>query len=484
MPMTRLRDLVRREPKHGIQLPAWLERLVSIGIVSRDEQIIRRQRCVNVAAFAMIATASSHLIINSAHDFRGLIIVNADNLFMLAGALLIHRLHRFGEHVGAIALLVLILFGHMFIVWSFGLASELQVYFTLAGAMLFFFGVPNWRLFLAFFAVFVIALVIALKFAPVAGLVMPWDQDFRDLLSTQAMINTIVINAALMFYALTALHRAEIELQDQHERSETLIATVMPPSIAKRLKSGREARIADRIDMLSVMFADLAGFTEAARGLAPEEVVDFLDGLVRSIDELCEQYGVEKIKTIGDSYMAAAGFAGGAAGGALAVGRMALAMMKDIDRQPPLGGRKLKLRIGIHCGPATAGVIGDTRFSYDVWGDAVNTASRMESHGVPGRIHVSEQFRDLAAGAFTFEDRGSTDIKSIGQTRTFFLIGEVRVEREHDGGRLPSPEGGGWPPQAAGWGITANEIARDRVAQAPPSLATLGHPPASGEGSK
>src|SRR5713226_3208986 len=201
MPMTRLRDLVRREPKHGIRLPAWLERLVSIGIATRDEQIIRRQRCVNVAAFAMIATASSHLIINSVHDFRGLLAVNADNLCMLAGALLIPRLHRFGEHIGAIALLVLILFGHMFIVWSFGLASELQVYFTLAGAVLFFFGVPNWRLFLAFFAVFVVALVTALKFAPVAGLVMPWDRDFRDLLSTQAMITTIVINAALLFYA-------------------------------------------------------------------------------------------------------------------------------------------------------------------------------------------------------------------------------------------------------------------------------------------
>jgi adenylate cyclase len=432
-----MRDLVGREPKHGIQLPAWLERMVSIGIVSRDEQIIRHQRCVNVAAFAMIATAGSHFIINSAHDFRGLIVVNADNLFMLAGALLVPRLHRLGEHVGAIALLILILLGHTFIVWSFGLASELQVYFTLAGAILFFFGVQNWRLFLAFFAAFVVALVAALKFAPIAGLVMPWDQDFRDLLSTQAMINTIVINAALLFYALTALHRAEIELQDQHERSEALIATVMPQAIAKRLKSGREERIADRAETLSVMFADLAGFTEAARGLAPEEVVDFLDGLVRSFDTLCEQLGVEKIKTIGDSYMAAGGFDGTAAGGAFAVGRLALAMMNGIDRQPPLGGRKLNLRIGIHCGPATAGVIGDTRFSYDVWGDAVNTASRMESHGVPGRIHVSEQFRDLAAAAFTFEDRGPTDIKSIGATRTFFLVGETQLKHERTSVPIP-----------------------------------------------
>lgn len=423
--MNRLRDLVGRAPKPGIRLPAWLDRLVSIGIVSGDEQVVRRQRCVNVAAFAMLATAGSHLIINSMHDFRGLLSVNADNVLTVAGALLVPRLHRFGEHVGAIALLLMILFGHTFIVWSFGLASELQIYFTLAGAVLFFFGVPNWRLFLVFFLVFLAALVAALNFAPVAGMVIPWDRDFRDLLASQAMINTMVINAALLFYALASLHRAEIELEDQYERSEALIATVMPSSIAKRLKSGGEQRIADRIEMLSVMFADLVGFTTAARGLAPEEVVNYLDNLVRSFDVLCEQHGVEKIKTIGDCYMAAAGFDGDAVTGGVAIAQLGMAMLKDIARQQPLGGKTLNLRIGIHCGPATAGVIGDMRFSYDVWGDAVNTASRMESHGVPGRIHVSDAFRNLTVPALTFEDRGATEIKSIGQARTFFLTAEA-----------------------------------------------------------
>jgi adenylate cyclase len=99
-------------------------------------------------------------------------------------------------------------------------------------------------------------------------------------------------------------------------------------------------------------------------------------------------------------------------------------MMAIIERQPPLGRRKLKFRVGIHCGPATAGVIGDTRFSYDVWGDAVNTASRMESTGEPGRIQVSAAFRELTCAAFAFEERGATEIKGIGATRTFFLLGE------------------------------------------------------------
>jgi adenylate cyclase len=421
--MTRLRDLVRREPNPGIPLPAWLDRLVSIGIVSTDKKVVRRQICVNVASFAVAATALSHLVINAFHDFHGLILVHAGNAFMLAVSLLIPRLHRFGEHAGAITLVVAVLFGQMFFVWSLGLASELHVYYTLGGVMLFFFGVRNWRLFLIFFGSYVIALMFALNFAPIAGLVIPEDQEFRDLLSSQALINTTAIVAAVLFYALWAVEHAETRLDDQYERYVALISTVMPQSIAARLTSGREERIADKIETLSVMFADLAGFTEAAHDLAPEEVVDFLDELVRNLDALCEQYDVDKIKTIGDSYMAAGGFNGRAGAGAIAVGRLALAMMVVIDRQPPLGRRKLKLRAGIHCGPATAGVIGDTRFSYDVWGDAVNTASRMETTGVPGRIQVSEAFRDLTKDAFSFEERGSTEIKGIGETRTFFLLG-------------------------------------------------------------
>jgi adenylate cyclase len=421
--MRRLRDLIQREPSHGIELPAWLERLVSIGIVTSDVQVARRQRCVNVAAFATAANAVSHFVILAAYDFVDLILVNSYNLIVVIVSLLIPRLHRVGENAAALALITLILVGNTFVVCALGRASNLHVYFTLAGAMLLLLGVHKWRLFVGLFSLWVLALLAALKLAPAQGFVLPDDWALRDLLSSHAMINTIIINAAMLFYALTVLHRAEADLQDQYERSEALVEAVMPTPIATRLKSGREQRIADRIETLTVLFGDLVGFSTAAHELRPEEVVAFLDDLVRSFDALAEAHGIEKIKTIGDSYMAAAGFDGRAAQGAIAMGQFAFDIMDAVKRQPPLGGRKLGMRIGIHCGEATAGIIGDTRFSYDVWGDAVNVASRLESQGAPGRIQVSNAYRELTGDAFVFEERGTAELKGVGAMQTFFLVG-------------------------------------------------------------
>jgi adenylate cyclase len=422
--MTRLRDLVGQPTRQSVHLPAWIDRLLSVGIVSTDPYVIRRQRFVNVGVLAVMGSTISHIIMHSLHDFYGLLPINIYNVFMILVPPLIPQLHRFGENIGAIALGILVLFGHSLVVCLLGLASDLQVYFTfIPSVFLLLVGVQHWRLFIVFLLLYLAALLLLMNYAPVEGLLIPQDEKFRDVLSTQAMINAISITSAIFFYTQTAQHRAEVEAANALARSEGLIDIMMPRPIAERLKSGEE-RIADRIDMLSVMFADLVGFTEAAHDLAPEQVVEFLDRLVRVCDSLSARYGVDKIKTIGDNYMAAAGFDGRQAEGAHAIGRLALAMMEEIARHPPLGGRKLRMRIGIHCGPATAGVIGDTRFSYDVWGDAVNTASRMESHGEPGRIQVSEAFRNLAADRFVFEERGATDIKGLGATRTFFLIGE------------------------------------------------------------
>src|SRR5262249_16288972 len=198
--------------------------------------------------------ALSHLIINSYHDFEGLLVIHVYNLVMTIVPLLVPLLHRYGRNVAAIVLLVLIISGNTFVVWMLGTASGLEIYFTLAGAMLLFFGVENWKLFLGFFVVAAAAMLLTLNCAPTNGIIMPEDSELRAMLFSQAMINTIVINAVMVFYTLTILHRAEAELENLYARSEALISTMMPGSVAERLKSGTEARIADRVDTLSVLF--------------------------------------------------------------------------------------------------------------------------------------------------------------------------------------------------------------------------------------
>jgi adenylate cyclase len=420
--MTRLRDLLQREPTPGLALPGWLERLLSAGIVTCDPQLVRRQRCVNVVSYATGVSSASYLVMTSFYDLKGMLPLNAYNALMVVTCAILPRLHRLSENFVAIALIVLVGFGQLYAVWMLGITSDLHIFYTLAGATLFFFGIQNWKLFFGACVYAVALLLFALNFAPVDGLLLPTDGHLRDLVSSQAMMSVTAINAAIIFYALALVRRAEVELEQQYERSEALIATVMPAAIATRLRSSEE-RIADRIENLTVLFADLVGFTAAAQDLPPEEIVGFLDSLVRAFDALAEQYGVEKIKTVGDCYMAAAGFDGRAAEGAIAIGRFARAMIAVNSTHPQLDRHKLDLRVGIHCGPATAGVIGDTRFSYDVWGAAVNAASRMQSQGEPGRIQVSEAFRTLAKGHFEFVERGVMEIRSIGLTRTYFLVG-------------------------------------------------------------
>lgn len=424
--MTRLRDLIHAERQRALPLPQWLARVVSAGIVSTDPKVVRRQRFTNIVAYACAANAASHLVINYLYEPETLVLVHLYNAVFVVAALLVTRLHRFGETAAASALAALIFIGTMFVIWMLGRDSQLQVYFTLAGVMLFMFGVENLRQFLGWFFVAFLALLAALHVAPPDGWLLPESSPLREILAGHAMVNAIIINGLVILYVLTSLHRTEAELERQYARSSALMQTILPPRIAERLISGDEKKIADRVENLSVLFADLVGFTRAAHDLPPEQVIDYLDDFVRSFDDLCALHGVEKIKSVGDCYMAAGGLSGGQEADAISLGRLALAMIEAQANRPPLGSTRLKLRVGIHIGNATAGIIGDVRFSYDVWGDAVNMASRMESYGMPGRIHVSEAYRLATGASFVFEERGETEIRGIGLARTYFLVATRR----------------------------------------------------------
>jgi len=211
------------------------------------------------------------------------------------------------------------------------------------------------------------------------------------------------------------------QLQHEQEKSEKLLLNILPVAIAQRLKAGEEV-IADEYDRTVILFADLVEFTNISQRIAPKALVENLNKIFTHFDKLVERYGLEKIKTIGDAYMVASGL-NDIDSRATNMADLSLSMMNDIQNFSLDGNTKCDLRIGIHIGSVTAGVIGSKKFSYDVWGDAVNTASRMESSGEPGKIQVSEEFYHHIKDDYECSYRGKMEIKGKGLMDLYFLIG-------------------------------------------------------------
>jgi adenylate cyclase len=209
-----------------------------------------------------------------------------------------------------------------------------------------------------------------------------------------------------------------------HEQSESLLLNILPAPIAHRLKSGERA-IADKFDSVTVLFADIVGFTKLSARTTPFDLVQGLNTIFGKFDTIAHKYGLEKIKTIGDAYMIAGGLPEPSTDHAERVARFALEVQEVMQDEALLTsrGETVQIRIGIHTGEAVAGVIGTSKFTYDLWGDTVNTASRMESHGEAGRVHVSEECFNVLKHQFTFEERGEIEIKGKGGMRTWFLTG-------------------------------------------------------------
>jgi adenylate cyclase len=221
-------------------------------------------------------------------------------------------------------------------------------------------------------------------------------------------------------HELRARVKTHIALDRLHRENERLLLNVLPATIADRLKSGEE-RIADYFPDVSVLFADIVGFTSMSGSLPPQPLVEMLNGLFTQFDELAFRHGVEKIKTIGDCYMAVCGLPEHLDDHATRMARMALDMLDCLEKFNTTRGGNLHIRIGLHSGPVVAGVIGSSKFIYDLWGDTVNIASRMESTSLPDRIHVTEAVRTGLYGQFDFEERGEVEIKGKGLLRTWFL---------------------------------------------------------------
>lgn len=247
------------------------------------------------------------------------------------------------------------------------------------------------------------------------------------MFTTTMLALNIVVGGAIVFILLAVFAQerrdALAALRLEQAKSEGLLLNILPRSIADRLKVSTQP-IADQLSSASILFADVVDFTPLSERLPPAEVVGVLDHLFSHFDVIVDRYGLEKIKTIGDCYMAAAGVPTPRADHARAMALMALDMLDTMRSETEIGRLGLELRVGINSGPVVAGVIGRKRFSYDLWGDAVNTASRMESQGTPGRVQITRATFELLGDEFDCEPRGSIQVKGKGELETWYLIGQ------------------------------------------------------------
>jgi guanylate cyclase len=258
--------------------------------------------------------------------------------------------------------------------------------------------------------------------AAVLGTVSPMPAWFSNLmLALNVAVGGVIVFTLLALFAKQR-EDAHVALRGAQERAENLLLSILPGSIAERLKAA-PGTIADQITAASVLFADVVDFTPRSSGLPAAEVVGLLDRLFGEFDGLAERYGLEKIKTIGDAYMVASGVPEPRPDHASALALLALDMVAATRPGGAVADLDFQLRIGINSGPVVAGVIGRKRFLYDLWGDAVNTASRMESQGTPNRIQITRATYELLRDEFECEPRGTVAVKGKGEMETWFLIG-------------------------------------------------------------
>jgi class 3 adenylate cyclase len=402
-----------------------LERLALIGVVSTDSDDVRLQKvtltlaAVTVTLLAVIWVGTYLALgmpVSAAIPFAYQI---ASVVSLIAFARTKdYRLFRFSQ-------IVLIILLPFLLQWNLGgyVASSAVSLWALVGVFgaLFFYSARQavpW--FVVFFALSIVSGVIDLTSALSPAAIPSVVQIAFFVLN---ILGVSVTAYLLLQYSVRARDAALAQ-------SDGLLLNVLPRSIAERLKRDPGV-IAERFEEVTVLFADVADFTPFAERTSPERVVGVLDEIFSAFDRLTQERGLEKIKTIGDAYMVAGGLPEPRPDHAEAVAGLALEMQAQLARVCDALGLGLTIRIGIDSGPVVAGVIGRHKFSYDLWGDTVNTASRMESHGLPGRIQVTDATYRRLRARFDFEERGEIEIKGKGRLRTFLLVGPGADSDDH-----------------------------------------------------
>lgn len=397
-----------------------LSSVIRFGTERYPEKVARRLRALNLTAWSTSALHAGYaLILIFVPTLHWLALTNAVAMVLYAGAPLLHRLSPLAA---PIAVTVLVDVDLLIYICLIGTGIGIQFYYLVGVGLAALYVGTEYVALLAAGGALAAALIVILQFT------VPHD---TGLLPAWVFNASVVVNAfassglllAIVNYALRQAVRAEAAAEREFERSERLLTNILPHSIANRLKSENNTVIADRYDEASVLFADMAGFTAQAGETAPDDLILFLNRVFSEFDQLVERHGLEKIKTTGDSYMVVSGVPEPRPDHAQALAMLALDMCEAAREWRDPHGRSVPVRIGISSGPVVAGVVGTRKFFYDVWGDAVNVAARMETTGVEGKIQISQSVCERLKDHFVLEARGEIEVKGKGSMQTWFLVG-------------------------------------------------------------
>jgi adenylate cyclase len=396
-------------------------RLIDYGTTPYPPKVRRRLKILNAMAYLIAVFSTLFAVTYALEDFSTYRWAVAINLALTAAALTVPFMHCFGDVAGAMLIMAAEYAGLFGLVALLGRPSGIHLNLVVGAAVAFaVLGRERIRLIAAILFVG-FALHVAAWFLFPAGLAGDANPRFLAQLYVTSALTAFGVTAALAWYAFALADRAEAE-------TEALLRNILPETIVERLKERPDEPVAESFSEASVLFSDLKSFVPLAKKLGAARTVELLNDLVRGFDRLAAEHGVEKIKTIGDAYMAVAGLPEPAPDHAARLARMALAMRGAARETAERFGVELTLRIGIATGPVMAGVIGSKKFSYDVWGDPVNLAARLENTCEADCIHVSGEVRERLGDAFALRSRGLVEIKGVGRLETFFLVGPRETE--------------------------------------------------------
>ncbi|KAB7610462.1 adenylate/guanylate cyclase domain-containing protein [Amylibacter sp. SFDW26] len=400
---------------------AWLQ----IGTADLPNRQKQRIVLTNVMVSSTALLSYIHAAFFILYDFEQLYFPTSYLVIIATALLAAPYLNIKNPYLGSIYNLTLwLVFGCMNVV-TFGTESNVQFYF-LAGAASAILILGVYQNLLSILSI-IIQISIFVYFditiiPPASYLDLPiW---FYTVLNIAAILLSMTFIFCMVYYAFYQVHIAEDALEREYKYSEDLLANMLPAVIASKLKRDPNKTIADNHSEVTILFADIVGFTKRAEHHNPKELVSFLNTVFTEFDTLVRKHQLEKIKTIGDAIMVAGGMPNKQDDHAKRIALLALDMMEVVKHSANASSEVIELRIGIHTGPAVAGVIGSQKPFYDVWGDTVNTAAHLETYGTQGEIHISSATKDHLDDQFLLKSRGHVELKSKSSLETWHLLGK------------------------------------------------------------